>query len=115
VYVQVFAFIGGMTAVGLAVWLNRLVKYDAILGLVLGGILVSTLFQSGTSIIKLLADANDKLPAITFWLMGSFAGITLVDFAVILLPMLIGFALLMSQRWKLNVLSFGEEEARRIA
>ena len=81
---------------------------------VLGGILVSTLFQSGTSIIKLVADADDKLPAITFWLMGSFAGITLVDFAVILLPMLIGFALLMSQRWKLNVLSFGEEEARSL-
>ena len=112
--IQLFAFAGGMVAVGLVVGLNRAIRGDAMLGLILGGILVGTLFQSGTSIIKLVADADDKLPAITFWLMGSFAGITLVDFAVILLPMLIGFALLMSQRWKLNVLSFGEEEARSL-
>ena len=112
--IQLFAFAGGMAAVGCVVGLNRAIRGDAMLGLILGGILVGTLFQSGTSIIKLVADADDKLPAITFWLMGSFAGITLVDFAVILLPMLIGFALLMSQRWKLNVLSFGEEEARSL-
>lgn len=110
--VQLFAFIGGMASVGMAVWLNRFVKYDPILGLVLGGILVSTLFQSGTSLIKFMADANDKLPTITFWLMGSFASVTRQDLSIIILPMLIGFALLMGERWKLNVLSFGDEEAR---
>ncbi len=110
--VQLFAFIGGMVAVGLAVWLNRLVKYDPILGLVLGGILVSTLFQSGTSIIKLLADANDKLPAITFWLMGSFASEDHDQMMAVLLPMVLGFFLLILESWKLNVLSFGDEEAR---
>ena len=113
-FIQLFAFAGGMVAVGLVVGLNRAIRGDAMLGLILGGILVGTLFQSGTSIVKLVADADDKLPAITFWLMGSFAGITMADFVVILLPMLIGFALLMSQRWKLNVLSFGEEEARSL-
>ena len=112
VYVQLFAFLGGMAAVGLAVWLNRLVKYDAILGLVLGGILVSTLFSSGTSIVKLLADANDKLPAITFWLMGSFASIDSDQMKAIVLPMVGGFVLLLLNSWKLNVLSFGDEEAR---
>lgn len=112
IMVQVFAFAGGMVAVGMAVWLNRVVKYDPILGLVLGGILVSTLFQSGMSLIKFMADGDDKLPAITFWLMGSFASIDQKDFLLILIPMFIGFALLISQRWKLNVLSFGDEEAR---
>ncbi|MCR5583663.1 MAG: iron ABC transporter permease [Eggerthellaceae bacterium] len=111
-YVQLFAFCGGMLAVGLAVWLNKLVRYDPILGLVLGGILVSTLFQSGTSVVKLLADANDKLPSITFWLMGSFASEDADQLAVIILPMLGGFALLLLESWKLNVLSFGDEEAR---
>ena len=110
--VQIFAFAGGMVAVGLAVWLNRIVKYDPILGLVLGGILVSTLFQSGTSIVKLLADANDKLPAITFWLMGSFASEDADQLAAVVAPMLAGFALLLLESWKLNVLSFGDEEAR---
>ena len=110
--IQVMAFIGGMVAVGSAVWLNKLVKYDPILSLVLAGILVSTLFQSGMSIVKFAADANDKLPAITFWLMGSFSRIDQRDLAAVSLPMLVGFAVLLSQSWKLNVLSFGEEEAR---
>lgn len=110
--VQLFAFVGGMLAVTLAVGANRVVKYDPILGLVLGGILVSTLFQAGTSLIKFLADANDKLPTITFWLMGSFSSVDQRDLLTILLPMVLGFGLLASQSWRLNVLSFGEEEAR---
>lgn len=89
-------------------------KYDAILGLVLGGMLVSTLFQSCTSLVKFMADANDKLPAITFWLMGSFSRIDQADFWMILLPMVLGFAMLLLERWKLNVLSFGEEEAKSL-
>jgi iron complex transport system permease protein len=110
--VQLFAFCGGIIAVLSAVWLNKMVRYDPVLGLVLGGILVSTLFQSGTSIVKLLADANDKLPAITFWLMGSFAGVDNHDLYLCIVPLVIGFVILLLQSWKLNVLSFGEEEAR---
>ncbi len=114
IYIQLFAFVGGLTAVGLVMLLNKAIRSDALLGLVLGGILVSSLFQSGSSIIKLVADADDKLPSITFWLMGSFAGITISDLLLALLPMAIGFVLILSQRWKLNVLSFGEEEAKSL-
>lgn len=109
--IQLGAFIGGIAAVGMAVWLNRLVKYDPILGLVLGGILVSTLFQAGMSIIKFMADANDKLPTITFWLMGSFSRVLNDDLRHAIIPLAAGFILLLLQSWKLNVLSFGEEEA----
>ncbi|MEG1560811.1 MAG: iron ABC transporter permease [Raoultibacter sp.] len=113
--VQLFAFCGALAAVFGAVWMNKLVnKYDAILGLVLGGMLVSTLFQSCTSLVKFMADANDKLPAITFWLMGSFSRIDQADFFMIVGPMLAGFGLLLLERWKLNVLSFGEEEAKSL-
>ena len=110
--VQLMAFCGGLLAVGMSVWFAKLVRYDPILSLVLAGMLVSTLFQSGMSIVKFAADADDKLPTITFWLMGSFSRIDRHDLAVALLPMLMGFAILVSQSWKLNVLSFGEEEAR---
>lgn len=110
--VQLLAFLGGMTAVGMAVWLNRAVDYDPTLGLVLAGILVGTLFQSGTSLIKFMADADDKLPTITFWLMGSFANVSRRDVFIVLVPMLLGFGILLFQAWKLNVLSFGDEEAR---
>lgn len=110
--VQAMAFAGGLLAVGMSVWFTKLVRYDPILSLVLAGMLVSTLFQSGMSIVKFAADANEKLPTITFWLMGSFSRIGRDDLAIVALPMLIGFAILLSQSWKLNVLSFGEEEAR---
>ncbi|MGI6218151.1 MAG: FecCD family ABC transporter permease [Coriobacteriales bacterium] len=110
--VQIFAFAGGLIAVGLATAISRSVRYDAILGLILGGILVSSLFQAGTSLLKLVADANNQLPELTFWLMGSFNDVNVGDLLLILAPMAIGFALLFTQSWKLNVLSFGDEEAR---
>lgn len=115
IYVQLFAFVGALLAVGCAVWMNKMVnRYDALLGLVLGGMLVGSLFQAGTSLVKYMADADDKLPAITFWLMGSFAGVDMRDFLMVLAPMLVGFAILMHERWQLNVLSFGEEEAKSL-
>ena len=70
--VQACSFAGGIAAVFIAVSINRRVFYDPLLGLVLGGMMVSTVFQSGISLIKFLADADDLLPSITFWLMGSF-------------------------------------------
>ena len=74
--VQACSFAGGIAAVFIAVSINRRVFYDPLLGLVLGGMMVSTVFQSGISLIKFLADADDLLPSITFWLMGSFSSIT---------------------------------------
>jgi iron complex transport system permease protein len=112
IVVQAMAFGGGILAVSMAVGLNRLVRYDPVLGLVLGGILISTLFQSGMSLVKFAADANDKLPAITFWLMGSFHSADQTDLIIAVIPLLCGFTLLIFQSWNLNVLSFGDEEAR---
>lgn len=114
VFTQFLAFGCGLLAVGIAVFMNGMVKYDRLLGLVLGGILVSTLFQAGTSIVKLCADVNDKLPSITYWLMGSFSGANMTDLRMAIIPMAIGFILLMIERWNLNVLSLGEEEARSL-
>jgi iron complex transport system permease protein len=113
-YVQLASFCGGIAAVFFAVTITKRFSRDAILGLVLGGMMVSTLFQSGTSAIKLLADGDNKLPQITFWLMGSFNTINNARLMSLLLPMGTGFALLFFMRWQLNVLSFGEEEARSL-
>lgn len=112
--VQIFAFAGGMIAVGCVIWLNRVIRYDELLGLVLGGILISTLFRSGVSLVKFMADANDKLPELTFWLMGGFSRVDQYDVFAITVPMLAGFAILLLERWKLNALSFGEEEAKSL-
>jgi iron complex transport system permease protein len=112
--IQISAFVCGLAAVGLACLINAKINYDPILGLVLGGILISSLFSAGTSAIKYLADANDKLPEITFWLMGSLSSVDKRDLWTILIPMAIGFVMLFLFRWRLNVLAFGEEEARSL-
>ena len=112
IVVQLGAFCGGLVAVGITVWLRNMIKSDAILGLVLAGMLVSSLFQSGMSFVKLVADTNNQLPTITYWLMGSFHSSQWKDVALAIVPMLVGFALMLSQAWKLNVMSFGDDEAR---
>ena len=91
---------------------GRLRRGDPTLFLVLTGILVGTVFTSLISILKVLADPYDKLPAITFWLMGSLAAINNNDLLILLGPVVVGGAALLLVRWHLNPLSFGEEEAR---
>ena len=112
--VQLFSFCTGLIAVFLATNLTKRLSQDPILGLVLGGIMVSTLCNAGTSMVKLLADANDRLPQITFWLMGGFNTINQERLISIILPMAIGYVILFFSRWQLNVLSFGENEARSL-
>lgn len=114
VVVQLGAFAGGILAVILALWLARLVRTDKTLSLILAGILMGQLFQAGMSLVKCIADGDDKLPTITYWLMGSFASATNQDLAMCVAPILIGLALLLSQSWKLNCMSFGAEEARSL-
>lgn len=58
-----------------------------------------------------MADPFDKLPAITYWLMGSLSSISSEDVLAVILPMLAGGFVLYLVRWRLNVLSLGEEEA----
>ncbi len=102
----------GLAAVLLTYTLaGRLRRGDPTLFLVLTGILIGTVFNSFISILKIVADPYDKLPAITFWLMGSLAAINTTDVLIVLGPMVVGGVALLLVRWHLNPLSFGEEEA----
>ncbi len=114
VCLQFSAFIFGIAAVALTYVVSNIVGRgnSSILLLVLTGLVVSTMFQAFISIIKTVADPNDKLPAITFWLMGGLSSITYKGLLMFLFPFLIGTIPLILLRWKLNVLSFGEEEAK---
>ena len=91
---------------------GRLRRGDPTLFLVLTGILVGTVFTSLISILKVVADPYDKLPAITFWLMGSLAAINRHDLLILAGPMAVGGVALVLVRWHLNPLSFGDEEAQ---
>ena len=106
------AFAMSLLTVALVFTVSRHAKGDRILGLVLAGIMVSSLFQSGTSFIKLVADPNNKLPQITYWLMGSLSGAKWSDLGFILLPVLAGLIPLLLLRWQLNVVTMGDDEAR---
>ncbi|MGI5880652.1 MAG: FecCD family ABC transporter permease [Syntrophomonadaceae bacterium] len=110
--IQLMAFIGGLLAVGLTYGISLRIRHDPMLALVLSGVMIGSLFTAAISCIKYIADPYDKLPAITFWLMGSLASITSRDVYMVLLPIVLGGLLLYLLRWRLNVLAMGEEEAQ---
>ncbi len=106
------AFGMSLVTVALVFTVSRHAKGDRVLGLVLAGIMVSSLFQAGTSFLKLAADPNNQLPQITYWLMGSLSGAKWRDIGFVLLPMLAGLVPLVLLRWQLNVVTMGDDEAR---
>ena len=110
--ITVGAFAASLLTVALVFTVSRHAKGDRVLGLVLAGIMVSSLFQSGTSFLKLVADPNNQLPQITYWLMGSLSGAKWSDILFVLLPMLAGLVPLLALRWQLNVITMGDDEAR---
>ena len=78
---------------------------------VLAGVMVSSLFQAGVSYAKLVADPTDELADITYWLMGSLTGANMRDIAMVFPIMLIGCATLFALRWRINILTMGDDEA----
>jgi len=112
--IQLFAFITGLFAVGLAYSISRVYKITSTLTLVLAGIVVGALFQALTSLVKYVADPFNKLPAIVFWLMGSFNHVSTSDLIVAAPLILTGIVILYLVRWRINVLSMGEEDARAL-
>ena len=110
--ITIGAFAASLVTVALVFTVSRHTRGDRVLGLVLAGIMISSLFQSGTSFLKLVADPNNQLPQITYWLMGSLSGAKWEDIGFVLLPMLAGLIPLFMLRWQLNVITMGDDEAR---
>ena len=114
--VHLTTFGGGLLAVAITYVVG--VKFcrggNTTLAIILSGIIVSTLFTSLLSMIKYVADPYDKLPVIVYWLMGSLASITRDNLILPLLLMAAAFLLLYFLRWKINLLSFGDEEAKSL-
>lgn len=114
--VHLTTFGGGLLAVAITYVVG--VKFcrggNTTLAIILSGIIVSTLFTSLLSMIKYVADPYDKLPVIVYWLMGSLASITRDNLILPLLLMAAAFLPLYFLRWKINLLSFGDEEAKSL-
>lgn len=107
-----FAFAASLATVAAVIYVGGRAKGKRVLGLILSGIMIGSLVSSGTSFIKLVADPQDQLPAITYWLMGSLNGTAPGDVWFALVPMSMGLVPLYLLRWRVNVLTLGDDEAQ---
>ena len=112
--VQLAAFTGGVCAVALSYIISRKSPHSQTLSLVLTGSMVMALCNAGVTMIKYVADPNDVLQQITFWLMGSLTKTDMESFLWSGVPMALGLAVVLLLRWRLNVLTLDEEEARSL-
>lgn len=109
--ISILSFLFGLGAVALTYLVSSVSRMERTLSLVLGGVMVGSIFNSLLSMAKLLADPADTLPSITYWLMGSLSTLNDKDLAFIVGPIGLGLVLIYLLRWRLNLLTMGEEEA----
>ena len=112
--IQLTAMAAGMAAFGLAAAIGSRGTGNPVLRLVLSGMVVSSLFAALLSLVKYVADPQDKLPEITHWLMGSLNTVIWQNVRTGIGWIAAGSGLIWLLRWKLNALMLSEEEARSL-
>ena len=110
--ISTLAFCFGLAAVALAYVIGKSSHSSSLMAILLSGMVVSAMFSSAISFLKLVADTQQALPAITYWLMGSLSSVRTSDVRFLLLPLLLGGIPLFALRWRMNLLTLPEEEAR---
>ncbi len=111
---QLVSFLFGLLAVGLTFLVSKTRKGQSLVMLLLSGMVVATIFQAGLSFLQLTADPETQLPTITHWLMGSLSKATM-DSVLLALPIFIICSVtIFLLRWRLNVLSLSEIEAKTL-
>lgn len=114
VITQIFAFVFGLISVSITYLISKSYKAGGILVLVLSGVAISAFFNALISAIKFVADPDDKLQEIVYWLMGSLASVTMDKLLMIAVPVIIGMVVLLLLRWHMNLLAMGDEEAQSL-
>ncbi|WP_115717563.1 FecCD family ABC transporter permease [Gallaecimonas mangrovi] len=112
--VQGLAFLGGLAAVVLGIMIANLFGSASMITLVLGGIISSALFAALLSLVKYLADPEDQLPSIVYWLMGNLGMTRLGQLAWLAIPALAAIACLWLLARALDAMSMGDDEARAL-
>ena len=112
--IYTLAFCFGLLAVILSYLAGKIYDSAPTVTLVLGGVVVSSVFSALITFLKFVADPLEKLPTITFWLMGSLSRANFQDLSIALIPISIGVVGILLVRWRVNVLSLGEKEARAL-
>lgn len=113
--IQGLGFVTGLATVAIVYALARALRsQNEVLVLVLAGIVIGALAGAGISLVKILADPYNQLPAITFWLLGSLSGIKVDDVWSVAPLVIVGLLPLALLRWRIGVLSLGDDEARAL-
>ncbi|MBV9530987.1 MAG: iron ABC transporter permease [Bradyrhizobium sp.] len=113
--IQALAFAGGLVAVASVYAVGSAVRArDPVLVLVLAGVVIGALLGAGVGLIKYLADPYNQLPAMTFWLLGSLAAVAPSDLIPLFGLVMLGTVVLFALRWRMNVMSLPDEEARAL-
>ena len=110
--VQIMALIFGLLSVALTCSISKIKGKQSIIMVVLSGMVVSSLCQAFVSLVKYVADPEQVLPSITYWLMGSLASASFKSLLVGLPFIIIGVVSIFLLRWRLNIMSLNEEEAQ---
>lgn len=110
--IQAIALIFGLFTVWITIKLAGDGTNTSIVTLVLSGVIISALFNAIASLLKYTADPMDKLPEITYWLMGSFTGVSYKGILVGSPFIITGIVVIYLLRWQLNILSLSEDEAK---
>ncbi|MDR2660330.1 MAG: iron ABC transporter permease [Spirochaetaceae bacterium] len=108
------AFGFGLIALLLVYALARAFKQESNLILVLAGVILSGFFSALVSLMQYLADTETKLPGIVFWLMGSFATADWRKLIFFAIPGLSAAIIMLRLRWRINVISMGDKDARTL-
>lgn len=111
---QFFAFAGGLIAVFVTVSIPRLMHRRNNITMVLSGIIVGGFMTAVLGLLKYVADPDTQLAEITYWQLGSIAKVTWGSLAYVAPVMIVCIAVLVAMRWRLNLLSQGEDEARTL-
>ncbi len=114
ILVRALSFVMGLLAVGIALAMARAVQASRVLVLVLTGVISGSVFHAFFMIVKTVADPMGELPAIVFWVMGSLSGASWPDALQILPVILGGYAVFHLCRYRLNVLSLGDNTAKAL-
>lgn len=112
--VQVGAFGGAALALLAVLAFHRSDNLSPILTLVLAGVVVSAFCSALVGLVTYLADPETTLQVIVFWLLGSFASSTWPQFGLIAFCTTLAAIVLIGMRWRVNVLSLGDDEARTL-
>lgn len=110
--VQLLALLTGLLAMAVTASIARYRGRTSIVMLVLAGVIVSAIANAVISLLKLVADPTAKLPTITYWLMGSMAGVSFESIALGVPLIVLGSLAIYLLRWRFNVLALSEDEAR---